>query len=151
MKAANALSHATSFGRLFDHFMPMGTAGDVWTDNRFDERKYRASLRISPFARWIHHRGRLAAWLTDWMRHIPVLGQLAAVYWYSVLDDGTPLPLDALAFSFLNDWHRPSLWHTWYQITHDNLAVFSGIYPEGAPRNRAEAVARLGRDNGEPT
>lgn len=135
--AAVTLQHVTSVGRIFDHYMPMGQFERETLD--FSRRQHRRHLRRSPYYRWISRRMELAERLTRWMSHIPFVGPVVAVYWFSVIDDGTPLPYDALAFSFLNDWFRPTLWHTWYSMTHGSNAPLSGIYPQGAPRNRVEA------------
>ena len=139
MKAAHALSHAVNYNRVFDAAMPIGENVDVFVGNRFSSAKYQASLRVSPYARWIHYRGRVADRLTRWMLRIPIIGQLVAVFWSAVLDGDGPLPFDALAFSFCNDWFSPTLWHTWYQVRHDNLAPYSGIYLDGAPRSQLHA------------
>jgi hypothetical protein len=47
--------------------------------------------------------------------------------------------IDGLTFAFLNDGMRPTLWHTWTQIRYPDGSDYVGIYPGGAPRNRAEA------------
>lgn len=81
--------------------------------------------------------------LTGWMNHIPVVGRLVYVFWYSLLDDGlieTCKPRwGALTFSFLNDGMRPTVWHTWRQITRDQYDQFTGIYTRGAPKSLAQA------------
>ena len=86
---------------------------------------------------------RRARRLTGWMRHIPVLGQLTFTFWYCIVTEGfyqTCKPRwGALTFSFLNDGCKPTLWHSWYQVTHDNGDPYTGIYVSGAPRSLAEA------------
>jgi len=98
---------------------------------RWSSPEYRAEYR--------RYRARMnrAERLTNWMERIPVLGQLTRVFWFLVLAEGDLR--DGLMFSFLNDGFRPTLWHTVYSVTHDNMAPYSGIYPNGAPKNRQEA------------
>lgn len=99
--------------------------------------EWRRGSRFSAEYERIRQRWDRADRLTNWMRRIPLVGQLVAVFWWAVLFEGDPR--DALLFSFLNDGYRPSLWHTVYSVTHDDSAPFSGIYPKGAPKNRQEA------------
>lgn len=76
-----------------------------------------------------------------WVNRIPIIGQLLFVFWGSIAagDD----VVDAMTFSFLNDGIKPTVWHTVYQVTHDNMAEFSGIYTKGAPRNEKEAKKKV--------
>lgn len=84
--------------------------------------------------------------LTLWMRRIPVLGDLTYTFWSTLLDEGvreTCKPRwGALTFCYLNDGIRPTLWHTWRSLTHDQDDPFTGIYTDGAPRSYAEALER---------
>lgn len=81
--------------------------------------------------------------LTRWMRRIPIFGRLAAVFWYSLLDEGiyqTCKPRwGSITSSFLNDGMQPSVWHTWRQVTHDHTDPYTGIYVRGAPKSLAQA------------
>lgn len=86
----------------------------------------------------------LALRLTEWMRRIPVVGQLVYVFWYSVLGESYKSTLQprwgAITFSFLNDGMKPTLWHTWRSVTHSHIDDdFTGIYPGGAPKSLAQA------------
>lgn len=81
---------------------------------------------------------RMARRLTHWMRRLPLVGAVTYCFWYLVLTEGDPR--DGMVFSFLNDYERPSLWHTWQQVAYSG-GPYDGIYPGRAPRNRAEADA----------
>lgn len=85
----------------------------------------------------------LALRLTEWMRRIPVVGQLVYVFWYSVLGEGYKSTLQprwgAITFSFLNDGMKPTLWHAWRQIRYDQNDPYTAIYPGGAPKSLAQA------------
>ena len=112
--------------------------GEPGTEKRraFDREYARFSRRMS--------RGRL---LTDWMNRVPGIGKLAASFWFLVLTEDDHNPLGGLEFSFLNDGMRPSLWHTWYQMTHGPMDALTGIYPGGAPRTEAEALKIAWRED----
>ncbi len=90
--------------------------------------------------RWYKLRMRVCEALTGWLRVFGPLGRLAATFWFLVLTEGDPR--GGLTFSFLNDGYRPTWWHTWYSINHDNLCPYTGIYPEGAPGSLMEAYER---------
>lgn len=145
MRVAIALSNAVNYSRILDAGMSIGEVPDVFvaTDDssllRFSHERYMAGLRTSQYARWIHYRSRLAGWLTSWMSRIPIIGHVLHLFWCAVLDGDGPLPFDALAFGFLNDWCRPTLWHTWQQIRTPH-GPYSGIYIHGAPHNKEEAA-----------
>lgn len=79
---------------------------------------------------------------THWLERIPAIGHLAGTFWFLALTESLPGLLDGLEFSYLNDGYRPTLWHTWYSMTHDNAGLFSGIWPGGAPRSRRDAYAK---------
>lgn len=106
-----------------------------WLDSPEFQAEYQRSQRR-------HNR---AEGLTRWMRSIPVLGQLTSVFWYCILTEGvyqTCKPRwGAITFCFLNDGIRPTLWHSWYQVTHENTAPYAGIYTgkQGAPKSLAQA------------
>lgn len=81
------------------------------------------------------------------LKRIPVIGHYIWSFWYLILTEGireTCTPRwGAITFAFLNDGMKPTVWHTWRQITtadHAN-SPYCGIYPEGAPRSLAEAIA----------
>lgn len=79
--------------------------------------------------------------LTRWYRW-PIL-KVVWVFWTCLMDEGIVATCKprwgALTFSFLNDGMKPTLWHTWRQITHDHTANYTGIYPSGAPSSLAQA------------
>jgi hypothetical protein len=93
------------------------------------------------FARYSRKMKR-AERATNWLRIFGPIGDLARVFWFLVLTEDDHNPRDGLEFSFLNDGYKPTWWHTWYSIRHDNLCPYSGIYPEGAPRSWQEAYDR---------
>lgn len=84
--------------------------------------------------------------LTRPLRRIPLIGRTVYVFWYALFTEPSGV-LDSLSFSFLNDYMfhkrgKPTLWHTWYQMTHDNDGPFAGIYVEDPPpASLAEAIA----------
>jgi hypothetical protein len=83
---------------------------------------------------------------TDWMRRIPVVGDFVRVFWFLIYTEGWRQTLDphasGLTFSYLNDGMKPTLWHTWHQVTQPDDDPYVGIYPNGAPRSLAEAQDR---------
>jgi hypothetical protein len=66
--------------------------------------------------------------------------RLIKVFWGTLFREGPLGAADAVMFHFLNDGMKPSLWHTWYSVFHENDGLYSGIYPRRAPRNRSEAI-----------
>jgi hypothetical protein len=97
----------------------------------------------SPEVKRLLRRSHRNAILTNWMVRIPIAGRVMSTFWFGLLDEGVKQTCTprwgALTFHFLNDGMKPTLWHTWYEMTHDNFSPYSGIYPSGAPRNAAEA------------
>jgi hypothetical protein len=96
-------------------------------------------------AEYARYRRRLdrADRLTKPLRHVPVVGQLIQSFWFGILVEGvrdTCQPRwGLLTFSFLNDGFKPSVWHTWQQITRPHDHPYTGIWVTGAPRNAKEA------------
>jgi hypothetical protein len=93
---------------------------------------------------WKRYQRRLkiAGFMTNWMRHIPVIGDYVASFWFMLIDDGimTLKPRwGGVTFGYLNDGIRPTVWHTWRQMTHDQDDPYTGIYTMGAPRSLAQA------------
>lgn len=82
--------------------------------------------------------------ITKPLKRVPVLGRLASTFWFYVITETNPL--NGLEWAFLNDGMRPSLWHTLYELTHDGLDRYSGLYPGRAPRSRAEAERIVSRE-----
>ena len=82
--------------------------------------------------------------LFPWMNH-PILRYVTG-FWIGLLDEGPYQMLKprwgGITFGWLNDGIRPTVWHTWRQLTHDHSDPFTGIYTDGAPRSYAEAVER---------
>ena len=91
----------------------------------------------------VRRRERRITRLTSWMRHIPVIGSFTASFWYLILDDGIVSALKprwgGITFAYLNDGIRPTVWHTWRQMTHSHDDPYTGIYPNGAPKSLAQA------------
>jgi len=81
--------------------------------------------------------------LTRWMDTFPVVGGFVRAFWYCVLTEGVVSTCKprwgAMTFGYLNDGIRPTVWHTWRQVTHDHRDPYTGIYPSGAPRSETEA------------
>lgn len=106
-------------------------------NERLDEYRKTADWRN------YQRRVRAASLLTNWMLRIPVVGRLVQAFWYCLIEEGPYQTLKprwgALTFAFLNDGMRPTVWHTWRQITHDQTDPYTGIYPSGAPRSLAQA------------
>ena len=79
---------------------------------------------------------------TGWMRRTPIVGRLVWVFWNGLLADGPRATCKPrwgmLTFAFLNDGVRPTVWHTWASIRRSDV----GIWPEGAPASREEAIGR---------
>ena len=91
----------------------------------------------------IHRRDRMANRLTSWLRHVPVIGDYVASFWFLLLNDGikTLKPRwGGITFAYLNDGIKPTVWHTWRQMTPDMADPFTGIYVMGAPKSLAQAL-----------
>jgi hypothetical protein len=93
----------------------------------------------------LQRRHELAARLTSWMLHIPVLGKYTRDFWFCIIDEGFRATLKprwgAITFAYLNDGCGATVWHTWRQITHDQDDPYTGIYCMGAPHSLKEAEA----------
>jgi len=81
--------------------------------------------------------------MAGWMRRVPVVGSLMWVFWGSLLNEGPYQTIKprwgVLTFTFLNDGMKPSIWHTWRQVTHDQTDPYTGIYVDGAPTSLKQA------------
>jgi hypothetical protein len=137
MKWAMRLAWLFDLDRYFEPFIKLNRVNreDMFepTENGLFRFK---PLPADEFSRWLNLKHDAADFFTGWMKHIPVVGQVVQTYWYYTIYDGTGLPLDGLAFNFLNDWMRPSAWHTWASITGSEDM---GIYIGRAPKNAIEA------------
>lgn len=106
-----------------------------WAETPEFKKQYRRLVR----------RNRVADRLTRWMLHIPVVGRLVQAFWYLLIYEGPYQTLKprwgGLTFAFLNDGCKPTVWHTWRQITHDQTDPYTGIYVMGAPHSLKEAEA----------
>jgi hypothetical protein len=113
---------------------------------RWNSEKFRASLSPAARRNWdrrikanhfIYSMYRNIPWM-DW----PIL-KLVYMFWHGMFEDGiksTCAPRWGLVtFHFLNDGMKPTLWHTWRQLTGHREDKYSGIYPSGAPHSRKEA------------
>jgi hypothetical protein len=86
--------------------------------------------------------------LFPWMSH-PFLQYIQA-FWIGLIDEG-PYQLlkprwGGITFGWLNDGFKPTVWHTWRQLTHDQTDPYTGIYPSGAPKSLREAQEWKARD-----
>lgn len=107
---------------------------------QFDFDRWRANM--SPARRRRYERNRK---VLHWQQRIyrslpwtrwPLLGFMYD-FWTSVADPNDD-PRSMLMFAYLNDGMKPSVWHTWQQVMHPG-GEYDGIWPSGAPRNKAEA------------
>ena len=87
----------------------------------------------------IKRKQDISNFLTKWMSHIPIVGRLVYIFWFTLIDEGPRQTLKprwgALTFHFLNDGMKPTLWHTWRSIVDPE----EGIWVGRAPRNAADA------------
>ena len=65
-------------------------------------------------------------------------------FWYSIMEEGivnTCKPRwGAITFGWLNDGFKPTIWHTWRQLTHSHITdKYTGIYVMGAPKSKKQA------------
>jgi len=114
---------------------------------RWDSDKWFNNL--SPPVQRNLNRHRKIWEISGWMvRNIPwyTWPPLHYVYsfWYSMLEDGildTCKPRwGAVTFGWLNDGIKPTVWHTWRQLTHKHsIDPYTGIYPMGAPKSLKQA------------
>jgi hypothetical protein len=76
-----------------------------------------------------------------WMRW-PVLQYIYA-FWEGIFEDGIKSTCKprwgAVTFGWLNDGIKPTLWHTYIQLTRNHMSKYSGIYPNGAPKSKKQA------------
>lgn len=77
-----------------------------------------------------------------WM-HWPVMQYIYA-FWQGIFEDGivsTCKPRwGGITFGWLNDGMKPTLWHTYIQLTRTHTrSKYAGIYPGGAPKSRKQA------------
>lgn len=118
---------------------------------RWDHDKFMKTL--SPAQRRNHERSMKVFRIQLGMRRrMPwlqwnVIG-VAYTFWTCLFDEGVRNTLNphwgAMAFSYLNDGMKPTLWHVIQQIFfHDGK--YSGIWPGGAPKNKDDAERKLAR------
>ena len=77
-----------------------------------------------------------------WMRW-PVLNYCYS-FWAGLFEEGivnTCKPRwGSITFGWLNDGMKPTVWHTWRQLTHNHVNdPYTGIYPSGAPKSLKQA------------
>lgn len=110
----------------------------VWITDKM-RRRVRAEIRVS---RFVHAT----------MGRIPIVGRVMATFWCCLATEGvrsTCAPRwGAMTFTFLNDGYGATPWSVWQQMIHRGQHRYTGIWTEGAPRNRAEADAMLARWSG---
>lgn len=82
--------------------------------------------------------------LFPWMNH-PFLRYITA-FWIGLIDEGPRALMKprwgGITFGWLNDGIKPTVWHTWRQLTHSHNDPYTGIYIDGAPASLEEAKAR---------
>ena len=102
----------------------------------FQSPSFRRRVRIY---RFIYALANTIRW-----PHWPVLN-VVWHFWASIADEGVKATCKPrwgmLTFAYLNDGVKPTLWHTWRQMTHDQSDPYTGTYVGGAPRSLAEAKA----------
>lgn len=110
-----------------------------WEDIRaalpaYRQRNLNRRLRVWDIMRKMR---KIFPWM-DW----PILHYIFS-FWYSILDEGiyaTCKPRwGAITFGWLNDGFKPTIWHTWRQLTHDHTDKYTGIYTMGAPKSLKQA------------
>jgi len=113
----------------------------------WDVERFRSSMSPAARRNWDRHsrviQFQLGTYrrLFPWMSH-PFLAFIQA-FWIGLLDEG-PYQLlkprwGGLTFGWLNDGIKPTVWHTWRQLTHGQDDPYTGIYPRGAPKSLKEA------------
>jgi hypothetical protein len=113
---------------------------------RWNFDKYRESL--SPAARRNYDRRHKVNEITyaiyrniPWT-HWPILSYVYS-FWHGIFEDGivsTCKPRwGGVTFGYLNDGMKPTLWHTYIQLTRSHMSKYAGIYPGGAPKSRKQA------------
>jgi hypothetical protein len=80
--------------------------------------------------------------LIPWMSW-PILRYIYS-FWYNIMDEGIIATCKPrwghVTFGWLNDGFKPTVWHTWRQLTHSSITdKYTGIYPEGAPKSKKQA------------
>ena len=111
----------------------------------WDFEALRASMRPATRRNFDRH-GKVTHWqiclygAVPWM-HWPVLN-LVYDFWGSLMEEGIKGTCNPywgmLAFSYMNDGMKPTIWHTWQQVMHPR-GKYDGIYVGGAPHSKAEA------------
>jgi hypothetical protein len=76
-----------------------------------------------------------------WMRW-PIL-KVVYAFWHNLFEHGIKDTIKPrwgmMTFAYLNDGIKPTVWHTFWQITHGFNHKYSGIYPQGAPHSLKQA------------
>ena len=107
-----------------------------WMDHFQGTRNFQRKIRVNRIQMRMTKALRWPRW--------PVL-KVVWDFWTSIMDEGvyqTCKPRwGAMTFAYLNDGCKPTLWHSWRQVTHDHTDQYTGIYVSGAPRSLAEAQA----------
>ena len=102
----------------------------------YEQRNRMRKLKVWDMAYGLY---RILPWM-NW----PILSYVYA-FWHSLFEDGLRSTCSprwgAVTFGWLNDGMKPTLWHTWHQLTHNHMDKYAGIYPSGAPHNKREAEA----------
>lgn len=104
---------------------------------------------LTPAERRNHDRMMLVNHLVnDLYKRIPWMNWpiLKVVYsfWHGIFETGIKNTIKPrwglMTFAYLNDGIKPTLWHTWRQITRNDLDKYTGIYTTGAPKSFKQAV-----------
>lgn len=81
-----------------------------------------------------------------WMNW-PVI-KVVYAFWNGIFDEGIKATIKPrwglMTFAYLNDGHKPTLWHTWRQITRGPQDKYTGLYvgfadKRGAPKSLKQA------------
>jgi hypothetical protein len=121
-----------------------------WAGESLDNWSERLMASMSPRQRRNFERARTASrieaqiWAAvPWMRW-PIL-KVVYGFWVGIMSEGirnTCKPRwGAMTSAWLNDGIKPTVWHTWRSITHDQTDPYTGTYPSGAPSSLEEARA----------
>lgn len=107
-------------------------------------------MKVTPhMRRRIEVEIAVSRFVTRTMGRIPVVGRLMATFWTCLATEGLRATVKprwgAMTWAFLNDGYRPTVWHVWQQMNHGVDHPYTGIWPDGAPRSKAEADAMLAR------
>jgi hypothetical protein len=111
---------------------------DTWLESLSPAQRRNSDRRIFIF-RITSKLYRYLPWM-NW----PIL-KVVYTFWHGIFEDGIKGTIKPrwglMTFAYLNDGIKPTLWHTWRQVTHsDHTDPYCGIYPRGAPKSLRQAI-----------